>query len=202
MTKTRIKNQIKRQQILDAATSLFTEQGYHSTSMAFIAKYADVSKQTVYSHFGSKEELFSAAIEQKCDTSGLLDFENLDLSAPKSALFTIAKRFFLMVTSKEALAVHKICAYESKTYPQLSELFYRAGPERLTADVAKVLAELHERKLLKVDRPDIAAVQFLDLMKGEAWMRIEFNTQKQLSPQEIEHYLEHSVDFFMRGYAC
>ena len=158
--------------------------------------------QTVYSHFGSKEELFSAAIEQKCDTSGLLDFENLDLSVPKNALLTIAKRFFLMVTSKEALAVHKICAYESKTYPQLSELFYRAGPERLTADVAKVLAELNERKLLKVDTPHYAAVQFLHLMKGEAWMRIEFNTQKQLSAQEIETYLDHSVDFFMRGYAC
>ena len=31
-----------------------------------IAKEAGVSKQTVYSHFGNKDELFTAAIEQKC----------------------------------------------------------------------------------------------------------------------------------------
>ncbi|REL36727.1 TetR/AcrR family transcriptional regulator [Thalassotalea euphylliae] len=201
MTKPRSRNRTKQQQILNAATELFTEQGYHATSMALIAQHANVSKQTVYSHFGSKEELFAAAIEQKCDTSGLLDINHIDLSDPKSALLAVAKRFFLMVTSKEALAVHKICAYESKKYPQLSELFYQAGPERLTADVAKLLAELNARQLISIKAPHTAAVQFLLLMKGEAWGRVEFNTPKQLSNAEIDEYLSDSVDFFLRGYS-
>ena len=200
MTKNRSKNETKRKQILNAATELFTEQGYHATSMILIAKRADVSKQTVYSHFGSKEDLFSAAIKQKCDASLMLDFASLTLENPKEALLTIAKRFFAMVTSKEAIAVHKICAYESKTYPQLSELFYQAGPERLTAEMAKLLAELDARQMLTIEEPYFAAVQFLHLMRGEAWMRVEFNTQKQISPQEVEAYLTNSVDLFIRGY--
>lgn len=201
MTKPRSRNRIKQQQVLNAATALFTDLGYHATSMARIAQSANVSKQTVYAYFSSKEALFSAAIEQKCDVSGLLDINHLDLSDPKAALLTVAKRFFLMVTSKEALAVHKICAYESKKYPQLSELFYQAGPERLTADVAKLLAELDARQLINIKAPHIAAVQFLLLMKGEAWGRVEFNTAKQLSNEEIDKYLSDSVDFFWRGYS-
>ncbi|NMP30283.1 TetR/AcrR family transcriptional regulator [Thalassotalea sp. M1531] len=201
MTKNRSKNETKRKQILASATHLFTEQGYASTSMALIAKHADVSKQTVYSHFGSKEELFSAAIEQKCDSSILLDFAQVTLTDPHATLLAIAKRFFAMITSKEALAVHKICAFEAKSYPQLSELFYQAGPERLTAEMAKLLVEFNDKGLLSIENPHFAATQFLHLVKGEAWMRIEFNTQYQLSEQQIDQYISSSVDLFLRGYA-
>ena len=54
-------SEAKRQGILEAATRLFTEQGYDGTSVDDIAAEAGVSKQTVYSHFGNKEKLFGAA---------------------------------------------------------------------------------------------------------------------------------------------
>ncbi|MBP7665126.1 MAG: TetR/AcrR family transcriptional regulator, partial [Shewanella sp.] len=48
----------KRQQVLVAAIDLFCRQGFPHTSMDEVAKLAGVSKQTVYSHYGSKDELF------------------------------------------------------------------------------------------------------------------------------------------------
>ena len=60
MVNKRSKNEAKRQQILNSAINLFTEQGYAAASMDLIAKNADASKQTVYSHFCSKDDLFSA----------------------------------------------------------------------------------------------------------------------------------------------
>ncbi|WP_448211851.1 TetR/AcrR family transcriptional regulator [Colwellia sp. MEBiC06753] len=202
MSKTRSKNQTKRKQILVAATELFTEQGYASTTMALIAQQADVSKQTVYSHFGSKEELFSAAIEQKCDATVMIDIANIDFTKPKQTLFQLAKSFFCMITSKEALAVHKICAFEANTYPELSELFYQAGPEKLTIQMTKLMVEFDRQGILTIVDPRFAAIQFLHMMKGEAWLRIEFNTEKQLTEQDIDLYLADSVEFFMRGYAA
>ncbi len=200
-SKTRSKSSTKRQQILQAATQLFTEQGYASTSMDLIARHADVSKQTVYSHFGSKDELFAAAIEDRCDSYQMLNFSLDDLSNPKATLLTLAQRFLCMLTSKEACAVHKICAYEAKSYPLLSELFYQAGPEKVTNDVAELMAILNERKILTIENPRFAALQFLNMMKGEVWMRVEFNTKHQLSEEEINAYLLSSVELFMRGYA-
>ncbi|PCI61158.1 MAG: TetR family transcriptional regulator [Gammaproteobacteria bacterium] len=198
--KTRSKSQIKRQQILAAATELFTEQGYAATSMDLIANNGEVSKQTVYSHFGSKDELFAAAIEQKCDSYHMLDFEVDDLTDPKQSLLILAQRFLTMLTSKEACAVHKICAYEAISHPTLSELFYQAGPEKITTEVAELMTLLNERNILNIANPHFAALQFLNMMKGEAWMRVEFNTKHQVSQNEIDAYLLSSVELFMRGY--
>lgn len=201
MVKSRSKNEEKRKQILNAATQLFVEHGYIATSMMQIATQADVSKQTVYSHFGSKEDLFAEAIKQKCDSAIDIDFDTLDFTDVRATLLMVAKQFFTMITSKEALAVHKICAFESRTYPQLSELFYQAGPERITEEIAKLMSEFDKLGMLEIKEPRFAAIQFLHMVKGEAWMRVEFNTQKQLSVDEVQQYIEYSVDFFLRGYA-
>ncbi len=201
MVNKRSKNEVKRQQILNAAVSLFTEQGYAATSMDFIAKNADVSKQTVYSHFGSKDELFSASVEYKCESLHILDLSLHDLSDPQTILFKLAQNFTDFITSKEACAVHKICVFESTTYPQVSEMFYKAGPLRVTNEVTLLMAKLHQQKILDIENPKQAALQFLNMMKGELWMQTEFNIKDRISPEEVEKYLRDSVAFFIRGYA-
>lgn len=201
MINKRSKNEVKRQQILDAAVSLFTEKGYAASSMDLIAKNADVSKQTVYSHFGSKDELFSASIESRCESLQIVDLSLNDLSDPHTILFKLAQDFTAFITSKEACAVHKICVFESTTYPQVSEIFYKAGPLRITNEVSRLMAALDQQKILTIDNPRHAALQFLNTMKGELWMQIEFNINERISPEEVEKYLHESVAFFIRGYA-
>lgn len=201
MANVRSKSESKRKQILVAATLLFTEQGYSSTSMDLIAKNAGVSKQTVYSHFGSKDELFAASIKQKCDSYQMTEISLGTASEPAEILFVLAKRFLAMLTSKEALAIHKICAYESKSYPQISELFYQEGPERIVNDVAKLMAEFDSKQQLIIPEAKFAALQFLNMVKGECWMRLEFNTKKQISESEINRYLDSSIAMFIKGYS-
>ena len=52
---------LTRRRILDAAHALFTEQGYAATTVQQIAERADVAWQTVYSVFGNKPAILSAA---------------------------------------------------------------------------------------------------------------------------------------------
>src|ERR1041385_1502824 len=52
----------KQRAIMDAARTLFLEQGYAGTSMDEVAGLAGVSKQTVYKHFTDKESLFRAIV--------------------------------------------------------------------------------------------------------------------------------------------
>ncbi len=200
MVTKRSKNEAKRQQILDSAIDLFTEQGYAAASMDLIAKNADVSKQTVYSHFGNKDDLFSASIEHICESLHILDLSMDDLSNPKRILLQLAQRFTEVITSKQACAVHKICAFESNAYPQVSDIFYQAAPLRVTNEVAQLMEKLHQQKILNIKNPRHAALQFLNMVKGEMWMQIEFNTKERITPEEVEEYLRNSVDFFIRGY--
>lgn len=46
--------------ILDAATRLFTEKGYDTTSLQDIINDIKLSKGVIYHHFASKEEIFDA----------------------------------------------------------------------------------------------------------------------------------------------
>ncbi len=52
-----------RSRVLEAALSVFSQKGYHETTMDEVAKAAQVSKGALYLHFPSKQSLFSALVE-------------------------------------------------------------------------------------------------------------------------------------------
>lgn len=75
-----------RQKILTSATKLFSTQGYATTSLAQVAKEAQVSKALIFWHFASKEDLFRTALTESLapysidvveTLSGLGEFEQI-----------------------------------------------------------------------------------------------------------------------------
>jgi AcrR family transcriptional regulator len=54
--------------IIDVATKLFANRGYHSTSMNRIAKEAGVAIGLTYNYFTSKEDLLKAIMVKSMDT--------------------------------------------------------------------------------------------------------------------------------------
>ena len=66
------KSKNKKQLILDTALELFSENGYHATSISLIAKVAGISKGLTYNYFESKEQLLNEVI-----LIGINEFMNL-----------------------------------------------------------------------------------------------------------------------------
>jgi AcrR family transcriptional regulator len=56
-----------REELVDAADRLFTEHGFHATSVDAVADAAGYTKGAVYSNFSSKEDLFFAVYERRVD---------------------------------------------------------------------------------------------------------------------------------------
>src|ERR1700693_1586165 len=54
----------RKAQILDAAVGVFGRFGFKKTSMDDLARVAQLSKQGLYLHFSSKEEIFVAAMRK------------------------------------------------------------------------------------------------------------------------------------------
>lgn len=52
----------RKQEILDAALSLFSEKGYSKTSISDIQDVVGIARGTMYYHFASKEEILDALI--------------------------------------------------------------------------------------------------------------------------------------------
>jgi AcrR family transcriptional regulator len=53
-----------RQQIADTAARLFAERGYENVAVSDVAREAEVSEQTVYNHFPTKEQLVTDREQQ------------------------------------------------------------------------------------------------------------------------------------------
>ena len=57
------KKQRTRQLIVDAARELFSEHGFERVTVAQVARAAEVSEQTVYNYFPTKEDLLYSRLE-------------------------------------------------------------------------------------------------------------------------------------------
>ncbi|MGR5141052.1 TetR/AcrR family transcriptional regulator [Photobacterium sp. DNB23_23_1] len=190
----------KREQILKAATDLFCEQGY-GISMEAIALRAQVSKQTVYSHFKTKDELFDTCIRAKC-TANQLDICLLDdPREPEEVLEDFAWRFQNMLLSDGALNTYKAAVRQSDTHPDLARVYLNAGPKNTTEMVAAYLEQLVVKGLLKENlNCGDAAMQFLLMCHGRAVYWAYLGQQTEESEQERKQYLKSSVSMFLQGY--
>jgi AcrR family transcriptional regulator len=61
---TRLPRDERRGQLLDAASEIFVDRGYHAAGMDEIADRAGVSKPVLYQHFSSKLELYLAVLNR------------------------------------------------------------------------------------------------------------------------------------------
>jgi AcrR family transcriptional regulator len=61
------KKKKNKQAILDAAISLFSENGYENTTIEHIAKIAGVGKGTVYSYFQTKKDILKGFCEYELE---------------------------------------------------------------------------------------------------------------------------------------
>ena len=59
-----------RQDLLDAALSVFSQKGYEATRLEDVAQAAEVTRGAIYHHFGSKTDLFIALIEDASTQGG------------------------------------------------------------------------------------------------------------------------------------
>lgn len=59
------KSENTSQAVIEAAYSLFAEQGFHASSMREIANRAGISLGTIYNHFENKEQIFDKVLLEK-----------------------------------------------------------------------------------------------------------------------------------------
>ncbi|TWI06118.1 TetR family transcriptional regulator [Luteimonas cucumeris] len=196
----RPKDLTKRAAILEAAKQLFTLHGYDGVSMDQIANEAGVSKLTVYSHFGDKDALFMEAIRVKCEEQMPADLFPADLKGPLRVQLTrIAQAFFALITSDEALSMHRMMLTQSSDM-RVRQMFWQAGPQRVQEAFNEFLQARMAAGELVV--PDIARApsQFFCLLKGQLHMQMVSGLCARPGKREIDAHIDATVDLFLRAH--
>ena len=187
--------------ILDAAKRLFVAHGFDGVSMDQIAAEAGVSKLTVYSHFGDKEALFGAAAQAYCDQQLPPSLFEARPEVPlRARLLEIARAFFAMVCSPEAVAGHRILCTPRLAESPVSRLFWEAGPQRVQDAFSTLLRHRVAVGQLAIDDIPRASSQFFALLKGEPHAQLVFGCGVP-ARDEAEAHLAAAVDMFLRAYA-
>lgn len=193
----------KRAAILDAARSLFTEQGFAGVSMDGIAAKAGVSKLTVYSHFGDKDSLFSEAIRAQCQELMPDDlFQDAPEGPLRSQLEAIGMAFFAMISSDAAIATHRMMLNPSTGDAPIRRMFWEAGPQRINQAMADFLQVRAEANDLVIPDLRLAASQFFCLLKGELYSAMACGLQCSPTAEDVRCHVASSVDFFLRAHAA
>jgi AcrR family transcriptional regulator len=190
----------KVRQILDAGRALFLDQPYDVVSTDAIARAAKVSKATLYAYFPSKDILFASLVTDHCqmiaDDIWIETGSNADV---EEVLRRIARNFLEMFASTDALGLYRTIVAQVPRFPELGRLFYEAGPKILHTRIAAFLADATERGLLQVPDPQIAALQFLQLVSAEVPVTGLLGV-KPMTADSMRQTAESGIALFLAGY--
>ncbi|WP_051343406.1 TetR/AcrR family transcriptional regulator [Pseudonocardia spinosispora] len=191
---------LKRRQILDAAVEVFCALGYARTSVDSIAAAAGVGKQTIYGHFGDKERLFLAAVD---DARAYFPKGggNLvpDTGDPRADLQAAGEEILNVVLSPKVSALHRLTIAELPHHPELQRAWREGSEPVLDNVIAAYLQRCHRAGLLDVPDAGRAARQFTYLMITEARVATAYGAH-QLAGPLLRSIAASAADLIVRAY--
>ncbi|MDF1554319.1 MAG: TetR/AcrR family transcriptional regulator [Deferrisomatales bacterium] len=190
----------RKQAMMEAAYSLFTENGYASVTLDDIIKISGGSKSSLYSFFGSKEGLLKAVVEALAHEM----LEELHVPVPLgqnpcAALRKIGNRIARLALSDNAINQFRLAVSNARSRPDLARFWYEHGPNTTFDGLAGYLAKEAEAGRLNIEDPRRAAVFFLSMIICKDTLTMAVGMQPP-SASEIEELVEDAVEVFLGAY--
>jgi len=166
----------RREELVDVATRLFAERGYHGTSMADLAEAMGVQKGSLYSLTESKQELLvTIAREGAAAFHGALDRIPEDASPFERIRMALRGHLATVEAQVDSATVF---TREWRFLEEPERAAFRAERRRYEERWAELLREAAERGALRADL-DVDAAVLLVLSAANwayTWLRPEADT--------------------------
>lgn len=200
----RPKDMEKRASILEAAIALFAQSSFNGTSMDAVAAAAGVSKLTVYSHFGDKDNLFRevirAHVQDKLPDELFIKRPGITIA---DVLHEVAQRHARSETNAESVGAFRAILSDCQAgNPRFGRLVWEEGPARVHTLMTQLLQTAVDEKQLAIDDVPRAAGQFLALLKGDLLLRRLFGCEDCVFEfaNEVTANATAAVEMFLRAY--
>ena len=170
-----------------------------------IAAAARVSKQTIYTHFAGKEELFADLVMANADRVeefiGTIGPTLAEAGSLESRLRELARRYLGFVARPDALRLRRLIIGEAARFPELAAEYYERVPGRAYAALANAFRELRGRGLPRVDDPMLAAQHFAWLTLGLPLDRGMFHPiDAAMKKRDLDRLADSAVRAFLAAY--
>jgi AcrR family transcriptional regulator len=184
-----------RQKIIEAAVEIGSKVGYARATTKAIAEIAGVNEITLFRHFGSKANLFSAAIEQYGGPA-LAPAIEAQLSGDYPQDLMLFGNIFLEILVERKEMMHLLLC-ESAHIPEVRSVLAR-NPRELRKMLARYLRSQMDKGVIKEQHPEAMAQAFLGMFFAYA---ISLNIFDEALQPAISHseLVSQFVDIFVRG---
>jgi len=200
----RRKQPAKRQAIIDAAQREFLTQGFAGSSVDAVAAAAGVSKQTIYNHFGDKEQLFRAVV-RAVQSDFASDFHEAGLEKRLAAsddlrrdLCELGRRWVAVVLQEDVAALRRLVIAEQDRHPWLFDEWQQPRPA-LDRALHGAIRKQAERGALDVADVGLAVDQLLLVVITEALTRAAYG-RRALTEAEAGRIVDNGVEMWLRCY--
>lgn len=197
-----------RREILKTALDLFSVQGYEATSMAQIAEAVGIRKASLYSHFGSKQEILDTLVREileEYDSRSLFaqaDWDDPAFTAdgqdvtPDAAVQMILGQVRYILHDPRISKSRKLLTIEQFQNPTLSALQTRQNYTNVMRYFTGLIRFLVRRGRLTDQDPEIMAAQLC--LPVSVW--INLCDREPEREEEAMRLIERHVRQFFRLY--
>ncbi|WP_419707099.1 TetR/AcrR family transcriptional regulator [Promicromonospora sp. NFX87] len=210
---TRPSSRKKHDAALAAAEVQFLATGFESVTMDSIAKESGVSKQTLYSYFGSKQDLFLALVTEKTRVTSRSVLSSVprvtDAGTARDEVRDLLVAQLTAVMNPEVLALRRLVIGEAVRFPELARALYENGPRVAIASLATVIGDLADLGLVRIAGPDAdgstdtAATQLNWLVMGDPINRaMLLGDDATPTPAQLRAHVDAALDMFFAAYGA
>ncbi|MFJ9582330.1 TetR/AcrR family transcriptional regulator [Streptomyces acidicola] len=163
----------RREQILTAAAEAFAATGFQGTSLAEVAARVGVSQPGLLHHFGSKEALYLAVLEQRDQESDRV------LDAEMAGVETTTRRWLMAHCRRNErqpglIRLFTMQSAESLDPAHPAHAFFQERNLRIRGHIAQLIAADQAKDILSATLDaDATALELIALMNGLQlqWLR-------------------------------
>jgi TetR/AcrR family transcriptional repressor of mexJK operon len=186
----------RKTRIVDVATSLFLEKGFAETSLMDVARQAGVATRTIYQHYGNKEDIFRAVLEQLLiDTAHEQPVTDVDRPLV-DALVATAHYILTNALSVESISFQRLMIAESNRFPELMREVFETLYSRFHTNIVATFQRLVAAKLIPAGDHIDTTKYFIHLLLGNAPLQMTMSWI-QAGPSEEE--IRDKVSLFIAG---
>ncbi len=194
------RGELRREALLAAAQTVFLAHGYSGASIEDVVSRTGGSKASLYSYFGSKEGLFGEMVSEGCrEFVREIAIPSAIVGTLQSTLRAFGLRFFKHYTEPKRVQLMRTVIAEATRFPDFAQQLYREGPQQVRIGLSAFFQRCHADGLLQAPNADLAAIQFIALVKGHCQFRSLFG----LSPLPLSLtptvFVNEAVRIFLDG---
>ena len=194
------RGEIRREAMLAAARDSFLEHGFSGTSIEDVVGRTGGSKASLYSYFGSKEGLFGEMVSAGCrDFLRNVAIPTAVEGSLQQTLKAFGLRFFKLYTEPGRVKLMRAVIAEAIRFPQFALQLYNEGPQQVRIGLSAFFRHCQAEGHLQMPNADLAAIQFITLVKGHCQFRSLFGLSPLALPITPEAFIDEAVRIFLDG---